>query len=174
MTTIPGIEIFVRQRAHMIDDNPAPDLSAIKISEDDYEVDPFTEKQYKTILKAIPTCDNIIERNRVRVAALMQLQRWSGLSLVDAVCLSREELVKVASRFRLDTSRRKSGSKVSNVIPGWLGQELLNVKNGNQRYFFWSGETTTKSATSTWDKLYRKVFEKGIVDGGSHRFRHFF
>jgi integrase/recombinase XerD len=163
------------KRARMIDDNPAADLSAIKVTDDDFEVNPFTEKEYKVILKAIPACDDISALNRARVAALMQLQRWSGLSLVDAVCLSRAELVKAGTRYSIDTSRRKTGSKISNVIPAWLGQLLLELKNANASYFVWSGESTTKSATGVYDKLYRKVFRQaGIVDGGSHRFRHLF
>ncbi len=39
---------------------------------------------------------------------MMQLQRWSGLSLVDAVCFEKQELVKDASYYRVDTSRRKT------------------------------------------------------------------
>jgi hypothetical protein len=144
----------------MIDDNPAADLSAIKVTDDDFEVNPFTEKEYKVILKAIPACDDISALNRARVAALMQLQRWSGLSLVDAVCLSRAELVKAGTRYSIDTSRRKTGSKISNVIPAWLGQLLLKLKNSNASYFVWSGESSTKSATGVYDKLYRRSFDK--------------
>lgn len=34
---------------------------------------------------------------------------------------------------------------------------------------------TRKSATSVYDKLYRRVFKKAhIIGGGSHRFRHLF
>ncbi|HZQ24915.1 MAG TPA: tyrosine-type recombinase/integrase [Terriglobales bacterium] len=164
------------KRAKLTDDNPAADLSAIKVTDDDFEVDPFTEQEYKRILKAIPGCDGISDRNQERVSALIQLQRWAGLSLVDAVCLGKDELVKVSgNKFRVDTSRRKTGSKISNPIPGWLGNLLLKVKNGNEQFFFWSGESTTKSATSVYDKLYRKVFDQaGIVNGGSHRLRHLF
>jgi len=93
----------------------------------------------------------------------MQLQRWSGLSLVDAVCLSRAELVKAGTRYSIDTSRRKTGSKISNVIPAWLGQLLLKLKNANASYFVWSGESTTKSATGVYDKLYRKVFRQAGI-----------
>jgi hypothetical protein len=38
--------------------------------------------------------------------------------------------------FRIDTRRRKAGSKISNVIPGWLGKQLLGLKNGNRHHFF--------------------------------------
>jgi len=96
------------------------------------------------ILKAIPKCDNIGSVNRERVKAAIQLQRRVGLLLVDAVCLEKDELVRDGKRYRVDTSRRKSGTRVNNVVPGWLGEELLRVKNGNQQYFFWSGWSTPK------------------------------
>lgn len=161
--------------AGMIRDNPAPKLSPIAITDDDFNVDPFSEKEYRAILKAIPKCDDITAANRARVSALMQLQRWAGLSLVDGVLLEKNELIATGDHFRVDTSRRKTGVRVSNVIPSWLGRELLKVKNGNPEFFFQTGAATAKSATSVYDKLYRKVFQRaGIVNGGSHRLRHLF
>jgi integrase/recombinase XerD len=60
-------------------------------------------------------------------------------------------------------------------IPGWLGKALFKVMNGNQEFFFWSGESTPKSAVSVYDKVYRKTFvSAGVRDGTSHRFRHRF
>ena len=163
------------RKARMISDNPAADLSAIRVTDDDFEVDPFTKKDYEKILKTIPTCDDISDLNKARVSTLVKLQRWSGLSLVDAVCLGTDELVKIGDKFRVDTNRRKTGSKVSNVIPAEIGRELLKAKNGNTQFFFWTGESTPKSAAGVFDKLYRKVFEKaGIINGGSHRLRHLF
>jgi len=52
-------------------------------------------------------------------------------------------------------------------IPGRVGHELQQLENVNRQYSFWSGESTPKSATSLYDKLYRKVFRQaGIVDAG--------
>lgn len=161
--------------AQMISFNPAKALSTIKVSDEDFHIDPFTEEQVNKIIKAIPKCEDITPVNQDRVRVLMQLQRWSGLSLVDAVTLERNELKQSGKNFRIDCSRRKTGTKVQVPIPGWLGKELLRVKNGNPTYFFQSGAATPKSAVSVYDKWYRKVFEKaGIVNGGSHRFRHRF
>ncbi|MGB9195887.1 MAG: tyrosine-type recombinase/integrase [Terriglobales bacterium] len=58
------------------------------------------------------------------------------------------------------------------AIPS-VGKDPVLGRKG--QYLFWSGESTRKSATSVYDKLYRKIFEKArIVGGGSHRFRHLF
>ncbi len=68
--------------------------------------------------------------------------------------------------------RQKTGTHVDNVIPAWLGRELLKVKNGNPEYFFWSGVTTAKDAPSYFHKMYRKVFKVAEIDGSSHDLRH--
>jgi integrase/recombinase XerD len=112
--------------------------------------------------------------NKARIKALMQLQRWSGLSLVDAVCLSKDELRQEGKTFRVVTDRQKTGTMINNVIPAWLGSELLRVKNGNPEFFFWSGSTTAEDAPSYFQKLYRKVFKAAEIDGSSHDFRHTF
>jgi integrase len=107
----------------------------------------------------------------------MKLQRWSGLSLVDAVCLATNELIEHRGAFRVTTERRKTGAHINNVIPAPLGKELFKVRNGNRSYFFISGEATPKGAVSTFDKQYRKAFVKaGIkLDGQlSHTLRHTF
>ena len=163
------------ENARWIAFNPARPLSAIKIRDEDYEVNPFTEAQVKKIISAIPECDHINKVNQERVRLVMLLQRWSGLSLVDATCLSREELVRAGGKYCVDTSRRKTGTRVNVPIPDWLGRELSRYGDKNQRHFFWTGTSTPKSVTGTYDKLYRKVFQKArIADGSSHRFRHRF
>jgi len=52
-------------------------------------------------------------RNQARVKAYMQLQRWAGLSLVDAVCLSKDELLKTANLFRARPKPRKTGAPIN-------------------------------------------------------------
>ena len=163
------------ENARWIAFNPARALSAIKIRDEDYEVNPFTEAQVKKIISAIPKCDDISKVNQQRIRLAMLLQRWSGLSLVDATCLSREEVVHNRGQYRIDTRRRKTGTRVNVPIPAWLGRELSRHAKKNGVYFFWSGNSTPKSASGIYDKLYRKVFRKAeITDGSSHRFRHRF
>jgi site-specific recombinase XerD len=162
----------------LISKNPAKKLTKIQVKDNETgNVNPLEPKQYNAILKAVDLVPEMTATQTARVKALMQLQRWSGLALVDAVCLSKDELVHSGDNCRVVTERRKTGTHINNVIPGWLGEELLTVKNGNHEYFFWTGRSTTKSAVSYFDKLYRKVFEKaGIATNGklSHRFRHTF
>jgi len=151
--------------AGIIPANPVSQLSSIQVKVDEASnVRPFEPKEYKAVLAAIPK-SGLQPRNQERVKACMQLQRWSGLSIVDAVCLSKDELLQKGKVFRVRTKRRKTGAPINNVLPSWLGTELLRVKNGNATYFFISGEATTKGAVSTIDKMYRQVFQKAGING---------
>lgn len=154
--------------------NPTLKLSRIQVKADEaHNVHPFEPKEYEAVLAAVAK-SRLQPHNKARIKACMQLQRWSGLSLVDAVCLSKHELQQVGKVFRVRIQRRKTGTHVNNVIPSWLGKELLKVKNGNPTYFFITGEATPKGAVSTIDKMYRAVFETAGIAGTSHMFRHTF
>jgi site-specific recombinase XerD len=161
--------------SEMISKNPALKWKGVKIKLGDQNVRAFTEAEYEKILSGIDAT-TMTEANKRRIRVLMQLQRWSGLSLVDAVCLSKDELKQEGKgkkeSFRVVTDRQKTGTLINNWIPAWLGQELLTVKNGNPEFFFWSGSTTPEDAPSYFQKLYRKVFKAAGVEGSSHDFRH--
>jgi site-specific recombinase XerD len=64
----------------MIATNPAAQMSAIKVRPDDINVRALEPKEYERIIAAISKTPMTAE-NAERIKALMQLQRWSGLSL---------------------------------------------------------------------------------------------
>jgi len=160
-TSPPGVAPV----AGMIATNPAAQMSAIKVKNDDINVRALDPKEYEQIIAATGKT-TMTTQNASRIKTLMQLQRWSGLSLVDAVCLSKDELKQAGDVFRVELDRQKTGTHINNVIPAWLGEELLTVKNGNPKFFF--------CAPSYFQKLYRKVFKASGVEGSSHDFRHTF
>ena len=81
--------------------NPAGQSSSIQVKADEStRVRPFEPKEYKRILAPEGKC-GLQPRNAARVKACIQLQRWSGLSIVDAVCLSKDELVQDGKVFRV-------------------------------------------------------------------------
>lgn len=163
------------QASGMISTNPAVQWKGVKVKLSDQNVRAFESSEYDKILSSIEST-TMTDVNKRRIKALIQLQRWSGLSLVDAVCLSKDELKQEGKGkkgvFRVVTDRQKTGTLINNVIPAWLGEELLLVKNGNPEFFFWSGTTTPEDAPSYFQKLYRKVFKAAGVEGSSHDFRH--
>ena len=153
---------------------PTAQLSSIQVKADEANnVRPFEPKEYKAILAAIAK-SGLQPHNQARVKACMQLQRWSGLSSWTRCACPRMSCMQDGKYFRVRTQRRKTGAHINNVIPSWLGKELLTVKNGNPTYFFISGEATTKGAVSTIDKMYRQVFKSRGIEGTSHMFRHTF
>jgi integrase len=161
----------------MIATNPAEHLSSIEVKNNAVAVRPFEPKEYEAIIAAIDKT-TMTEVNKARIRACMQLQRFSGLSLVDAVCLASDELVHEGDEFRIQRKRQETDSPIDNLIPSWLGKELLAIKNGNSEYVFWNGTATPKGAVSSVDKLYRKVFKTSGLTAkrkcGSHDFRHTF
>jgi len=157
----------------MIATNPAisDHWKSVKVKFSDQNIRALSPQEYKKILSSI-ALTKMTDANKARIRALVQLQRWSGLSLVDAVCLSREELRREGKTFRVVTDRQKTGMFINNVIPAWLGEELLKVKNGNPKFFFWTENTPAQNAPSYFKKLYRRVFKEAGIKGSSHDFRH--
>src|SRR5436853_5564509 len=66
-----------------------------------------------------------------KVRALVQLMRWSALSIRDAVTLEREEIVFDSKKklYRIVTNRQKTGTHVAVPIPTEVAKELLAVTN---------------------------------------------
>jgi site-specific recombinase XerD len=140
---------------------------------------PLSDAEYTRLLKAIPA--TVTKDKRVQVHALIQLMRWSGLAIRDALTLKRTEIIEDKRKgiHRIVTARQKTGTHVSVPIPPDVTKELLAVLNGNPEYVFWSGEGEEESITKSWSKLYlAPLFEaaKLSVNGylKSHRLRDTF
>jgi integrase/recombinase XerD len=159
-----------------------PRLSAIKAEE--APTLPLTAKEYAKLLATIP--DTFSGHHRfapgkaASVRALVQLMRWSGLAIRDAVTLRRDEIVfdKAKTLHRIVTSRQKTGTHVSVPIPKPVAKELLAALNGNPVYVFWTGQGTEITCVSHWQEDFRKLFKAaGIIARGnmlSHRLRDTF
>lgn len=154
-----------------------PALPKIKIEEP--PTLPLLEAEYTRLLDAIDT--TITKDRRPQVHALIQLMRWSGLAIRDALTLKRGELQhdKAKKIYRVVTARQKTGTHVSVPIPPDVAEELLTVLNGNPEYVFWSGKGEEESITKSWSKLYlaplfkaAKLSSNGYLK--SHRLRDTF
>ena len=173
-----------------------PRLSPIKAVE--VPTLPLSTKEYQELLEAIPKAlsdvvhipksdkmpehirASVIKKRANRVRALIQLMRWSGLAIRDAVTLGRSELLmdKTKGFYRVVTARQKTGTHVSVPIPSAVAKELLSVLNGNPKYFFWTGNGEERTAVSHFQDDLRRLFRAaGIQSGGymvSHRLRDTF
>ena len=138
---------------------------------------PLTAEEYKRLLEVIP---GIVRRRETaiwaaRVRALFQLMRWSGLAIMDALTLRRDELIHDEARgiYRVITQRTKTGTDVTVPIPPDVAQELLSVQNDNDIYFFWSGEGSKKSVTGNWGKRFIvPAFEAAQIECDGHMRSH--
>lgn len=155
--------------------NPTLQLASIQVKADESNpaIKPFEPEEYEKIIGMVEKA-GLLPDVAARVKACMQLQRWSGLSLIDAVWLQKEELMREGNTFRVCTDRRKTGTHINNIIPTWLGEELLKVKNGNPEYFFTRGDAKPSGALSTFHKRYKKIFKLAGINGTTHMFRHTF
>jgi integrase/recombinase XerD len=149
-----------------------PPLAKIKIEEP--PTLPLTAAEYTRLLDAVygTVAD---PKQREKVHALLQLMRWSGLAIRDALTLKRGELQhdKAKNLHRIVTARQKTGTHVSVPIPPDVAEELLAVANGNPEYVFWSGKGEEESITKNWAKYYIKpCFKAAKIQNDGHMMSH--
>jgi len=158
-----------------------PRMTPIRV--DEAPTLPLTDKEYEKLLKQIPKTFGqhpFAKDKTAKVRALVQLMRWTGLAIRDAVTLERGEIQhdKAAKLYRIVTARQKTGTHVSVPIRPELAEELLAVLNGNPRYVFWTGNGLESSTVTHWQDDMRTVFKAaGIKSDGhmrSHRLRDTF
>ncbi len=156
-----------------------PKLSAIKVEEP--PTLPLSVSQYKKLLRVIP--DEFPAPKAQRVHALVQLMRYSGLAIRDAVTLEREELQRDRKNrkkklYRITTNRQKTGTHVSVLIPEEVAAEVLAAMelNENKRYCFWNtGTGKPQTAVTNWQHDLRQVFRAaGLPEGHPHQLRDTF
>jgi site-specific recombinase XerD len=165
-----------------------PPVPKVKI--DEPPTMPLTAAEYTRLLDALyvvnprrwdgkQSTQGLTANTRARIHALIQLMRYSGLAIRDAVTLERAELKHDAGKnlYRVVTSRQKTGTDVSVPIPATVAEELLALTNNNVRYFFWTGESA-ETIAKTWASRYlRPLFEAANLPSGhmvSHRLRDTF
>jgi site-specific recombinase XerD len=149
-----------------------PSLSKIKV--DEPPTLPLNTAEYKRLLDAVYVTFSDPQRC-AKVHALIQLMRWSGLAIRDALTLKRGELIhdKKQGIHRIVTARQKTGVHVSVPIPDAVAAELLKVLNGNPEFVFWSGNGEQESATKNWAKYYiAPLFKAAKIPNEGHMMSH--
>ena len=138
---------------------------------------PLTAEEYTRLVDAVYVA--VRDRNYdywvARVRALFQLMRWSGLAIMDALTLRRDELIHDEAKgiYRVTTQRTKTGTDVSVPLPPEIARELLAVPNTTPVYFFWSGIGSKKSITGNWGKRFIvPSFKAAKIENGGHMMSH--
>ena len=133
---------------------------------------PFSDSEIEKILWAteVYSTQGIYgEKNRIRMRAFVNLLRFSGLRIQDAVTLSRDRLT--GNKLLMYT--QKTGTPVYLPLPESVLKEMNEVSPVG-RYFFWSGNGTPKSAVADWQRSLAKLLKLADVKGHAHRFRDTF
>jgi integrase len=138
---------------------------------DEQPTTPLTPEEFAKLLDTVP---NVIkeEREAARVRALFLLMRWTGLAIRDALTLSKEEVQRAGSNYRVVTSRQKTGTHVSVPLQSEIALELLATPNDNLDYFFWDGKRDAYIFTVGMGKKVRLAFEAAGLDDGQHMKSH--
>jgi integrase/recombinase XerD len=137
---------------------------------------PLTESEYKRLLAVIPGEFN---GSGARVRAVIQLMRWSGLAVRDAVTLKSGQLLQgTKGSYSILGKRQKTGVHVFVPIPPDVAKEILAAKECGE-YFFWdSKKCTAETAAQKMSLLISRAFDAAkIVSEGnmvSHRLRDTF
>ena len=151
--------------------NPAKEVKPPKVKAKPKE--PYTQEEVVRILSA---CDHLgkgpYERSRAR--AMVLLLRYTGLRISDVATLARDRVRD--GRIYLHTM--KNGKPIFLPIPPVL-RDILNAlpepkrTQGQSRYFFWSGNGTTRGFIRGVTRTLARVFKLSEVEGAhAHRFRH--
>jgi integrase/recombinase XerD len=138
---------------------------------------PLKADEYKRLLEVIPSIvrrrDPVIWATRVR--ALFQLMRWSGLAIMDALTLRRDELIHDEARgiYRVITQRTKTGTDVTVPIPPDVAQELLSVQNDNDDLLLLVGRGIEKEHHRQLGKRFIvPAFEAAQIECDGHMRSH--
>jgi len=157
-----------------------------KINVDEPPTMPLTAEEYSRLLDALyvatprrwdgkKSTKGLSETMRQRLHALIQLMRYSGLAIRDAVTLERRAIQLDASTgvYRVVTARQKTGTDVSVPLPPAIAEEVLSMTNDNPRFLFWSGEGAGETIAKTWASRYiRPLFEAAAIPCDGHMLSH--
>jgi integrase/recombinase XerD len=140
------------QRMGWIKASPAYGIKAIK--PDETETLPLLGGRFEQVLEATYKYDEDMrpdDQYGEELRALIELMRWSGLRISDALTVAKNRIV--GNRFALRTV--KNGTKLTVILPDHVVAALhaLPSRPGvDPRYFFWSGKSEIKSLTGQWQR----------------------
>jgi integrase len=149
-----------------IRENPAKSLSRIKV--DHRPTDYFEDHEMNALLAATYEIEG-----GERLRLLIELMRWSGLSIQDAITLERSRLNE---DDRILLYRQKTGVPVFVALPPDVASLLREHRNDNPEYFLWSGNGSRESAVSSFQRSLRRLFKRAALRKRchSHMFRDTF
>ena len=146
--------------------SPAADLKAIR--PDESVTLPLLSGRYEEVIAATYAYDENARRPSdmfgADLRAIIELMRWTGLRIGDALLCARSRIV--GNKFTLRT--RKGGTALTVILPDHVVTALHALPSRpdvHPNYFFWSGQSKYKSLTGRWQrKLHRLNDHLSLVD----------
>ena len=130
--------------------SPAADLKAIK--PDESVTLPLLSGRYEEVIAATHAYDENARRPSDMfgedLRAIIELMRWTGLRIGDALLCARSRIV--GNKFTLRT--RKGGAALTVILPDHVVTALHALPSRpdvHPNYFFWSGQSKYKSLTGS-------------------------
>ena len=151
-----------------IDKNPASALKLPIIK--NIERHPYEDYEIQQIDRAVgffPNGGIYRELNRERIKAFVEVLKWTGMRIGDAVRFSKDTVVD--GQVILQT--QKNGKRVSIPLHPEAKAALEIIDKGNH-YYFWSGKGSIKSAVSGWSRTFIHLSKIADVRVTAHRWRH--
>jgi integrase/recombinase XerD len=155
-----------------------PKLAPVKVTEPPTE--PLTDAEYKAVLSSVAS--EFPNGYGHKIKAVIQLMRWSGLSVRDASELQRSKLTKRAGIYSIVTKRRKMVSakgedraeSVYIPIPSDIGKMLESTANEDLAYFFWARRKSESALyfSHNMSVAISKVFTRAGVKSVGHMVSH--
>jgi site-specific recombinase XerD len=147
-------------RMNWIGADPTADFDAI--APDESITLPLLSGRYEAVLEATYRYDEEMrsdDRFGLELRALIELMRWSGLRIGDALRFPRSAL----RGNRLTVTIQKSGRKKKQhtvIVPDQVCKALLDLParpTTDPNHFFWSGTSKHKSLTSQWQRKLQRL-----------------
>lgn len=162
-----------------------PAMPKIKVEE--VPTMPLVGDEYPRLLDALyvvnpkrwdgkQSTEGLSEAMRTRIRALLQLMRWSGLAIRDAVSLPKTDLEwdDIHKTYRVTTSRQKTKTHVSVLLPPDVSAELRPLVEAHPVYvLFPDRHLDFGGIAKTYTSRYiRPAFEAAKIPCDTHMVSH--
>ena len=158
-----------------------------KINVDEAPTMPLVGDEYERLLDALhvtnprrgdgkSSTQGLSDNMHQRIRGVIQLMRWSGLAIRDALSLPKTDLVWDENRktYRVVTNRQKTGTHVSILLPPDVSAELKLMMDAHPVYVFFPDEHPKfESLAKTCTNRYiRPAFEAAKIPCDTHMVSH--
>jgi integrase/recombinase XerD len=145
-------------KMHWLTENPAVELETI--TAESRATLPLLSGRYETVVQATYAYDAAMrpdDRYGTHLRALIELMRWSGLRVGDALMCPRTRLE--GNRLFL-RKMKKTNEPVYAILPDRVVKALKSLPKRpgvHPNYFFWSGNSKYKSLVSQWERKLNRL-----------------